>query len=133
MSDDRSREYLYDERTRRLERFYDESDIRLYLADLNAGESLFTALALREIDRILFDNRIGFANLSRYIRGDPIVNREHRRLLLIRSDDRNRIVINADDPESAAITILTARKASGEYRASDEYLARLAALLQGVK
>ena len=113
-----------------LRRFYSDSDIRSILRDLNAGSALFTSLSWERMSSLLFDGKINEATLSAYARGRRIVNRSHRRLLLIKGDDRNRIVINADDPESAAISILTARKPGGEFRASDEYIDRFIELLE---
>lgn len=133
MSGDRSLAMPFDRVQIERKRFKDEKDIMAYVNALHAGETLGDRLTWREISELLFDGKIHPATLSAYARGTrPVVNREHRRLLLIKSDDRNRIVINADDPESGAITILTARKPSGEYRAGDDYVARLVELLQGL-
>ena len=134
MTDERSPKIPLDLMQIESKRFKDEKDIIAYINDLHAGESTPASLSWSQISELLFDGRIHPATLSAYARGTrPIVNRAHRRIMLIKGDERNRIMINADDPVSAAITILTARKPGGEFRASGEYIRRLVELLESIR
>lgn len=121
---------VYIECTFDLTSFRHKMDITDALERLNSENGLFEPLSWREMAELLFDDRINPATLSAYARGRRVVNREHRRLLLLGPDRRNRIVINADDPESAALSILTARKPGGAFRASDDFIDRLVELLE---
>ena len=120
---------MYQECTSNLPGFYCESDIQTILSVLNAENPAFKKMTWREMSLVLFDGKINHATLAAYANGRPIVNKKHRRLLLIKTDQRNRRSISLDDPESAALTILTARHPDGRLRATDDYIERLVDLL----
>ena len=112
---------------------YTVDDIRYLLTCLNSGDPPFVKMSWREIARVLFDDQIDGVDLWGYATQDrPVVNREHRRLLLIGPTRSKRIVINPVDPMSAALSILNARDYDGSFLVSDDYIDRLSDLLSGV-